>query len=337
MVLITAQGQDAYFSEEKVAIGRNFANKLWNASRLILMNSEDFTPEDLEPELLPYSLADRWILSRLSRTIDSVTESLSQYRFNEAAQTLYDFVWHQYCDWYLELIKPRLYGDDERGRRTVQYVALLGLDGFLKLLQPFMPFITEEIWQKVRDRLKDEGESIVIAPWPVPEKKHFDEQVEQDMETLQRVIVAIRNMRGDMNIPPGQQVRVVISGDGQRDLETIGHFREYILHLAKVENLDVGKGLGKPKNAISAVVGELEVFLPLEGLVDLEVERNRLEREIDRISRQLLTTEKKLQDENFVQRAPKGVVDREREKREDYEANLEKLRRNLKILAVSEN
>ena len=337
MVLITAQGQDAYFSEEKVAIGRNFANKIWNGSRLILLNSEDFVTDDVDPERLPYTLADRWILSRLHRTIEHVTESLTQYRFNEAAQTLYDFVWHQYCDWYLELIKPRLYGDVERERRTVQYVALVVLDGFLKLLHPFMPFITEEIWQRVKYRFNHDGESIVVAPWPARETLRLDDRVEREMDILQRVIVAIRNMRGEMNIPPGQEVRVVISGDGQKDLETIDCFQEYIMHLAKVENLNVGHRLERPKNAFSAVIGELEVFLPLEGLVDLEVERERLEREIDRISQQMVKTEQKLQDENFVQRAPQRVVDREREKREDYRANLEKLERNLKILTLSAN
>ncbi|UCE17401.1 MAG: valine--tRNA ligase [Gemmatimonadota bacterium] len=337
MVLITAQGQDAFFSEEKVVIGRNFANKIWNASRLILMNSEDFKPDGPEPEELSLTLSDRWILSRLHRTVGNVTESLTQYRFNEAAQILYDFVWHQYCDWYLELIKPRLYGQDEQERRTVQYIALVVLDGFLRLLHPFMPFITEEIWQEVKDRVKHQGQSIVIAPWPQAEGRRLDAAVEREMETVQKVVVAIRNMRGDMNIPPGQQVRILISGDGQRDLETIEHCKEYVLHLAKVENLDIGRGVKRPKNACSAVVGELEVFLPLEGVINLEVERKRLELEIDRISGQLENAEKKLQDENFVHRAPQEVVDRERLKREDYETSLKKLHRNLEILTVSKN
>ncbi|MFQ6093028.1 MAG: valine--tRNA ligase [bacterium] len=332
MVLITAQGQDAYFSEERVAVGRNFANKIWNGARLVLLNSQDFSPDDLEPERLPYSLADRWILSRFNRTVESVTESLTQYRFNEAAQTLYDFIWHQYCDWYLELIKPRLYGQDALDRRTVQYVALIVLDGFLKLLHPFMPFITEEIWQRVKQRVKGEGESIVIAQWPLSKEENVDGEAEQEMDTLQKVIVAIRNMRGEMNIPPGQQVRVIVSGDGQREVETVDRYKEYVLHLAKVERLGLGQGLPRPKNALSAVVGGLEVFLPLEGVVDLEVEKTRLAREIARISSQLAQSEKKLQDGNFVRRAPKAVVDRERKKREEYVASLEKLQRNLEII-----
>ena len=337
MVLITAQGQDAYFSEEKVAVGRNFANKIWNAARLVLMNSEDFSPEHLDPHTLPASLADRWILSRLNRTIKEVTASLSHYRFNEAAQILYDFMWHQYCDWYLELTKPRFYGSDAEDRRVVQHVALSVLETFLKLLHPFMPFITEEIWQRVKERLTYSGESIVVADWPVSDEAWIDETIEEEMETLQKVVVAVRNMRGDVNIPPRQKVKVIVSGDGRQEVETIDRFREYVVQLAGAGELECGQGIGRPKNALSAVVDGLEVFVPLEGVVELDVERTRLEREIDRLSRQVALTEEKLQDEHFVQRAPNAVVERERTKKEEFMASLEKLQRNLRMISAVED
>ena len=332
MVLITAQGQDAYFSEEKVAIGRNFANKIWNAARLVLMNSEDFSIDDIDPDTLPYSLADRWILSRLNRTVEAVTGALSQYRFNEAAQTLYDFVWHQYCDWYLELLKPRLYGENAADRKTVQYVALLGLDGFLKLLHPFMPFITEEIWQRVEGRLRGASESIVSAQWPLVHQEQMDGKTEVEMNMLQRIIVAIRNMRGDMNIPPGKRVRVIVSGDGQRELKALSDFKDYVLQLAKVEDLLLGAKVARPKHALSAVVGNVEVFLPLEGVVDIELEAKRLRREIDRMSSLLEGCEKKLSNDDFLTKAPKEVLEGVRKKRDDYGSNLEKLQHNLAVV-----
>jgi valyl-tRNA synthetase len=335
MVLITAQGQDAYFSEEKVAIGRNFANKIWNAARLVLNNTEDFSPEGLRPEALPYSLADRWILSRLNGTIERVTESLSQYRFNEAAQTLYDFIWHQYCDWYLELIKPVLYGPDPEARRTVQYVALKVLDDFLRTLHPFMPFITEEIWQRLKSRIRHQEAGIVVAQWPQIRSEYSDEEAEEEMETLQKLIVAIRNMRGDMKIPPGQEVNILVSGDGRKRLQTVRSHQRYILLLAKVEELHLGERLNRPKQALSAVVDEMEVFLPLQGLVDIELESKRLRKEIDRVNGLLEVCERKLANPAFVEKAPEEVIRGVQKKCGDYTANLEKLKRNFAAITDS--
>jgi valyl-tRNA synthetase len=333
LTALAVQGRDVKLSEDRIEGYRHFVNKIWNAARLVLMNTEDFSLDGLDRNELPLELSDRWILSRLNQTAESVTTSLSGYRFNEAAQTLYDFVWHQYCDWYLELIKPRLYGDDPVGRRTVQYVALQALDGLLRLLHPFMPFLTEEIWQQVKTSVGAKEESITMASWPVSEGALHCPESEQDMELIQKVIMAIRNMRGDMNVPPSKQVRVIISGDGQQSLEKVERFQEHVLRLAKVESLELGQDLARPRQALSALVDGLQMYLPLEGLVDVELEAKRLRKEIGRLEGLLRDCQTKLANQDFLSRAPESVLQGVRKKRDDYAANLEKLRRNLSAVS----
>lgn len=338
MVFITAEGQDAYFSEGRVEVGRNFANKIWNAARLVLMNTRDFDPGDIELDGLNLTLADRWILSCYNRVVERITASLSQYRFNEAAHTLYDFVWHQYCDWYLELTKSRFYRPNNRvDGDTARFVALFVLDGFLRLLHPFIPFITEELWQQFRHEFGQAlPESIVIAKWPEVDERLFDQKAEEQMNTIQAVIDQIRNIRGEINIPLSKRTDVLIKGGEGEALKCLHRNRHYLFDLAKVGSLTVGKDLAKPKISASGVVGDLEIYLPLEGLFDLEVERARLEKEIDRVSKQLEGVRKKLMNEDFLQRAPKEVVEREKKKGKDYQSKLEKLERNLGVVLGSE-
>jgi valyl-tRNA synthetase len=338
LLILSSEGNDINLSESDFEIGRNFSNKLWNAFRFLAMNLRQ---GDLELGRMEevnrlrdqgaLELADRWILSRYHRVVREVTENLDQFRFHEAVSSLYSYFWHEYCDWYLEVIKPRLYeGADETGRRAAVAVALTVLKGLAHLLHPFVPFITEEIFQQVR--LEDESESIVISSWPESDSSYFDASAEDQMKLLQDLIGAIRNIRGEMNVPPNKRADVLIKSGDPEVLRLVEENRPYLEHLAKVQQLTASPSLAKPKKSASAVVNGFEVYVPLEGLIDIAVERSRLEKEIRRLEETLENLDRRLQSLEFRSKAPKEVVEREERKKQDFEANLEKLRSNLASL-----
>jgi valyl-tRNA synthetase len=330
MILITAEGQDAYFSKDKLVIGRNFANKIWNASRFVLMNLEGFDPGRIVRENLPLTLVDRWILSSFERTAAKVTRALQRYRLNEAGHLIYEFFWHQYCDWYLEWVKPRLYGSaPARDRLAAQWVTVTVLEGALRLLHPFMPFVTEEIWQQ----LPHEGDSIMVAPWPEGRPKGQDRKAEVVVEHLRDIIVAVRNIRAEMGVPPARQATVLLRMEDDELLQHIEESRS-LFDLAKVDRVIVGREVEKPKACATAVVKDVEVFVPLEGLIDLQAERQRLQKEVERISGLLEAIGRKLDNEQFVHKAPREVVDRERAKGEALDQQLDKLKQNLEMLSA---
>ncbi len=330
MILITAEGQDAYFSKEKLVIGRNFANKIWNASRFVLMNLEDFDPGQFDRENIQLSLVDRWILSSFEKTAAKVTRSLQRYRLNEAGHLIYEFFWHQYCDWYLEWVKPRLYGSaSPQDRQAAQWVTMTVLEGALRLLHPFMPFITEEIWQQ----LPHQGSSIMTAPWPEGRSKDRDRPAEAVVEHLRDIIVAVRNIRAEMGVPPARQATVLLRIEDDKLLQQMEDNRS-LLDLAKVDRVVMGREVEKTKTCATAVVKDVEVFVPLEDLIDLEAERQRLQKEVERITGLLDTVRRKLNNEQFVRKAPQEVVGRERSKEEELGQQLEKLNQNLKMLSA---
>ena len=330
MILITAEGQDAYFSKEKLVIGRNFANKIWNASRFVLMNLEDYDGSTIDPDELQLSLMDRWILSAFDRTAAKITKALGRYRLNEAGHAIYEFFWHQFCDWYLEWVKPRFYDSaSPEDHQAAQWVTMTVLEGALRLLHPFMPFITEEIWQQ----LPHEGTSIMTAPWPEGRARGRDRQAERVIEHLRDIIVAVRNIRAEMDVPPARKANVLLRIEDQELLQHLEENRA-LLDLAKVDRVDMGREVEKTKTCATAVVKDVEVFVPLEGLIDFEAERDRLGKEIDRISGLLKIIRGKLDNEQFVRKAPKEVVDRERTKQEELSQQLNKLKRNLDMLSA---
>jgi len=330
MILITAEGQDAYFSKDKLVIGRNFANKIWNASRFVLMNLGDFDPSPMSSEDLQLTLIDRWILSAFQRTVARITKSLEKYRLNEAARQIYDFFWHEYCDWYLEWVKPRLYQSEKNGdSETALWVTTTVLDGALRLLHPFMPFITEEIWQQ----LPHQEDSLIVASWPQADRTMRDGESEEIVSHLRDVIGAVRNIRAEMDIPPSRKARVLLKVEDPQILDRLRTNSDYLLDLAKIEELVVEEKVSKPKATATAVVKGVEVFVPLEGLIDLAAERKRLEKEIERISRLLAGINKKLNNEDFLKKAPKEVVKRERTKGEELARRLAKLEENIKSIA----
>ncbi|MFO7951973.1 MAG: valine--tRNA ligase [Bacillota bacterium] len=342
--LVTGQtpGNDQRFRQETVEAGRNFANKIWNASRFVLMNlsgdaEKDNLPERFDPNQLPEGLnrVDRWILHRFNKTVHKTNELLDQYELGEAAKTIYEYLWNDYCDWYVEVSKYYLYQEAEdqesaRDRQRTRSLLVYLLDGVMRLLHPVMPFITEEIWQQLPHR---EEEALVAAAWPeVVKTLHFPKEAEE-FALVQEVIRAIRNLRSQVQLPPGKKAPVIIRATGEKKacLEEEGH---HINDLAFAEPVTVDPELEKPKQALTAIIGEdVEVYLPLEGIVDLDAEIARLEKEVSQLEEEIKKTEGKLNNKNFREKAPAEVVEKEKARREEHETKMQKLQQRLQELS----
>ncbi|MEW6507741.1 MAG: valine--tRNA ligase [Bacteroidota bacterium] len=317
MIYIAPLGQDVLFSTDKCEIGRNFANKIWNAGRFLLMNALNIkVSKELVDEHLDFT--DRWIISRFQKTIKEFTEAINEYEINNAAKIIYSYVWNDFCDWYLELSKFRLYNAADEVKSALLSRAVSLFEEMLKLVHPFMPFITEEIWQLLDERkYKD---SISIQEFPKYYGILVDENAEKNVEFLQNIITAIRNIRGEMNLPPSKLINVML----KTNMINSEHV-SYIKSLVKIDKLTVDANIEKPKTSASAVVKDCDIFVPLEGLIDLKIERTRIEKEITRISGSLEGVKKKLSNEEFVAKAPAEVIDREKTKMSDWKKSLEKL------------
>jgi valyl-tRNA synthetase len=322
LAAFAAQGRDIRLAEERIEGYRHFANKLWNASRFTLMNLESSSLD--EPLPRPVELPDRWILSVSQGVIRQVTEALESYRFNDSANTLYQFIWHEFCDWYVEISKPALYGEDRERRAVKELILAHCLSAILRLLHPIMPFITEEIWQ----HLAVKTGSIMIAPFPEADSTLADPQAEEEMAVIMDVTTGIRNIRGEMNISPAAQMEAVIYGP-ERLLKLLETHRRYVEDLARLSQLTLRQTGERPRMAASAVVHELEIFLPLEAILDFQEESRRLQKEIGKLEPELARTKKKLANEDFLGRAPAEVVAKEREKSERLGAKVHKLQMQL--------
>ncbi|HIB71084.1 MAG TPA: valine--tRNA ligase [Candidatus Marinimicrobia bacterium] len=329
IMLIAPQGQDILFSDERMEIGRNFMNKLWNVSRFLDMAGSDIDAkpvDELEGDNL--DLSDRWILSRLNRTITGVDESFDAYRFNETAKKIYDFTWSDFCDWYVEVIKSRLYGDDVDQKKAAFSVANHVMRGILKMLHPFAPFITEEIWNRLEGTDKDETD-LIVSHWPGVDDKWIDENVEGNFVEIQEVITGVRTVRAEMNVPPGMRADLLIRSDNGQSLKLN---ERLIRDLAKVDDLTIEPDVERPDKSATVVVGKKEMFIPLGDLIDVETEKKRLEEKIYSLDGRLSDVATKLNNQNFVNRAPKEVVERERKKLGDMKENLAKLKQNYTYL-----
>ena len=334
LIMLTSEGQDINLSESKFEMGRNFSNKIWNAFRFIMMNTDkNLIDPDFDPaknwDFRAAELSDRWIISRMQRAVDSVTKSLEAYRFNEALTTFYNFFWHDFCDWYLELIKPRLYQKKNiDARKWTLNLSLWLLKNSMKLLHPVMPFISEEIWQAVRT--ENDAEGIAIAPWPKTRESFQSSEAESEMLFLQELIGAVRNVRSEMNVPPNRKADVILTGLDHSQKGALERNQAYLISLAGVESTTIHQNMQeKPRQAASAVVQGAEIYIPLGGLIDLEKERERLTKEITRLQNLIQQVNRKLANENFVKRAPEEIVRKERAKKQAYESDLEKLQKNL--------
>ncbi|WP_258360959.1 valine--tRNA ligase [Moorella sulfitireducens (nom. illeg.)] len=320
-------GNDLRFHPERLEGTRNFTNKIWNAARFVLLNLEDYKSVPVEPGEL--ALPDRWILSRLNRLIGEVTEGLEAYEIGEVARRLYDFFWGEFCDWYIELIKPRLYGKDQKARQVAQGVVVEVLGKSLQLLHPFMPFITEEIWQ----HLPGKRESIMISPWPRVLPGRDDREAEEAMELIMAVIRAVRNLRSEMNVPPGRTAEVILVAGADKDRQILQRASLYLEVLAAASPVQVKAALSQPPTrAATAVTGGIQVFLPLAGLIDLEKEQARLEKELKNTRDELEKVEKKLAREDFRTKAPAAIVAKEEDKAVELKNKIAALSQRLAFL-----
>ena len=332
------KGQEMRLSEKDIEGSRKFLNKIWNATRFALLNLEDFSPEpgdDLasQTKTLPLKLEDRWMLSRLVRITEDVRSNLESYDFNVAAKGLYEFVWGELCDWYLELIKPRLLGSDSEDKRTAQTVLALALRETLKLLHPFIPFLTEELWQKLPAELGD-AESVMIAPFPKARSEWRDGEAERAMSILQELIGAVRMIRSEMKVPPGVRADVFIRTEHPEVLGLCQEHERFFKDLARVEDLRVGPDVQRPSGAARRVLEYAEVFVPLEGLIDLDKQRDLLLRELEASKEELEKARRRLDNEDFLQKAPKDVVEKEKARAEELQAKIERIEENLSLLGA---
>jgi valyl-tRNA synthetase len=296
------------------------------------MNLEGFDPDSVNPGTVEFSQGDKWILHRLNETARIVDETLSGYRYNESAMALYQFTWSEFCDWYLELSKQDIYNGSPERKLATQYVLWYTLENLLRLLHPFMPFITEEIWQALPGTKATM--TIMQAPYPAPcEHLSFPEDA-ADMERIMAVISAIRNIRGEMEVPPSKQIAVILSCDSEDTQRLMKHNESAIISLARVSDLAIGHNIEKPEDASIQVAGDVQIYVPLKGLVDVAAEEERLLKEIGKIDKEIEMFSKKLESPAFVDRAPVEIVAKERQKLADVngkksvlEESLDKIRK----------
>ncbi len=309
----SSPGQDLRFSFEKVEATWNFANKIWNASRFALMNMEGITFEELDLSG-EKSVADKWILTRLNETIEHVTKLADKYEFGEVGRILYNFIWDDFCDWYIEMAKLPLYGEDEAAKKTTRSILAYVLDNTMRLLHPFMPFITEEIWQS----LPHEGESITVAKWPEVRSELSDKEAANDMRLLVDIIRAVRNIRAEVNTPMSKQVKLFIKAKDENIQGQLEKNRAYVERFCNPSELVISTDVSLDEKAMTAVVTGAELILPLEGLINIEEEIARLEKEYDKLNKEVERVQKKLNNQGFIAKAPAKVVEEERAKEQDY-------------------
>ena len=314
----SAPGQDVRYSTDKMDAAWNFINKIWNASRYALMNVGDLTVDqvDITGEK---TLADKWILTRLNQTIGKVTELFEKFEFGEAGRLLYRFIWDDFCDWYIEMSKETLAGDDEAAKLTTRSILVYVLDNTLRLLHPIMPFVTEEIWQSV----PHVGESLVVATYPTVHPEQMDEQAAEEMEFLMDFIRSVRTVRNEMNTPLSKPINIIAKVSDAAHYAILKENESYIARFSNPEEFVYGEDVEAPSDAVTSVITGAEIYLPLAGLINIEDEIARLEKEAEKLQQEVDRVEKKLSNEKFVAKAPEAVVEAERAKGADYQAQRE--------------
>ncbi|MEE8577785.1 MAG: valine--tRNA ligase [candidate division Zixibacteria bacterium] len=326
LLLATPDGQDPCVGRNTFEIGRNFVNKLYQVSRFVRMRIGEEKPNLQSVDKAGLVIFDRWILSRLERTKTQVNLAFSEYRLNAAAKTLYSFVWEDYCSWYVELIKPDVPGENIRpgSLRVATYV----LGQIVTMLHPYVPFVTEEIYQDLMDDSGSEA-TLTKGPWPTTDSSWTDEDLEESLRQIQEVVTAVRSIRAELNVPPGKKSDLYIRVNTEQFGQLLEKHYQYFRSLIKIETLYCGVDVKKPATSASAVISGAEIFLPLAGLIDVEVEKGRLQKNLDSLRTQLEKVSKKLANSDFLANAPDDVIEREKGKKEDYCERISRLNRNL--------
>ncbi len=325
---LASTGRDVQFDIGRIEGYKNFCNKIWNAARYVMMNCDG---EDCgQDESLPFdrSLADRWIVSRLQEIESDVARCVASYRFDLASQALYEFIWNEYCDWYLELSKPVLWDDNAspEAKRGTRRTLIRVLETWLRLLHPLMPFITEEIWQTVAPLAGKSGPTIMLQPYPVADDSAVDSAANADIEWLKGVIVGVRNIRGEMNIPPGKELTVLMKNGSEEDQRRLTQNAPFLRKLAKLDEVTWLDTTEEAPVAATALVGDLEILVPMAGLIDTEAELARLAKETEKLEKDLKRLQGKLGNSSFIDKAPAEVVEKERDKMQAQEQALQKLK-----------
>ena len=328
---LASTGRDIKFDIGRIEGYRNFCNKIWNAARYVLMNCENEDCGTQNDSTVELSLADRWIISKVQETTEEVTRAVSNYRFDMASQALYEFIWNEYCDWYLELSKSVLWDDDasHEAKRGTRQTLIRVLEIWLRMLHPMMPFITEEIWQSVGPLAGKLGPTIMLQPYPEPNEHDIDLRANEDIEWLKVVIEGVRNIRGEMNIPPGKELSVLLRKGDENDRLRLSKNSQYLRKLAKISHIDWLAADDAVPLAATALAGELEILVPMAGLIDKDAEINRLNREIGKLESDQTRLQGKLGNAAFVDKAPAAVVAKEKDKMHTQRQALETLREQL--------
>ena len=323
---LASTGRDIKFDMGRVEGYRNFCNKLWNAANFVIENTDD-KDTGINGETVELSPVDRWIISALQRTEADVTRHLDAFRFDLAAQTLYEFIWDEYCAWYLELVKPVLWDENapiERQRGTRRTLVRV-LEVILRLAHPFMPFITEEIWQRIKAQAGVSGETLMLQPWPVANESRIDAAAEGDIEWVKQLMLGVRQIRGEMKISMAKRIDIIVANASASDLRRLADFEPLLSKLAKLESVRVlAAGEEAPMSA-TTLVGEMEVLVPMAGLIDKDAELARLDKEIGRLEGEVQRVGGKLSNQGFVAKAPAEVLDKERAKLAEAEQALAKM------------
>ncbi|WP_300330357.1 valine--tRNA ligase [Fusobacterium sp.] len=329
MLYNTSQGQDVHFSEKLLEMGRNFANKMWNVSRFVIMNLEGFDVTKVDKSKLKYELVDKWIFSRLNETAKNVADELDRFQLDEAAKSVYEFLRGDFCDWYVELAKIRLYNsEDEDSKTTAQYVLWTILEAGMRLLHPFMPFITEEIWQII----KTSGETVMLQEYPVCDEKVLDLEVEKSFAYIQEIVSSLRNIRAEAGISPAKFAKVVIKSSNENELKTIEENYKFITKLCNLEEIEYGKDVEKPAQSGFRVAKDSEVYMVLTGLLDIDAEVKKLEAQLEKVSKELEKMNAKLSNEKFTSKAPAHILERDRRIQKEYQDKYDKIMENIKEL-----
>ena len=327
LLLIAPQGLDILFSEDKIEHGRNFMNKVWNSARFVEMNIDDDVDSDLsaisEDSLDP---TDRWILSKLNSTILEVNSSYSSYRMNDAVKSVYDFVYKNFCDWYIEFSKSRFYGDNDKDKIVAQKVCLHVLETILKLMHPYCPFITEEIWSHYNHK-----EMLINAAWPELDKNKIDNKIENELSIVMKLISSIRNIKANFSISPKKEIDLFCKVDDSI-ATVLKSYKIYLERLVKVTNLETGIDIEKPSQSTTIVFDNIEVYIPLKDLIDIDKEMERLNNQIENLNGRLNSINRKLDNQQFVSNAPEEIVAHEQNKKSRYENELKILQNNLNSL-----
>jgi valyl-tRNA synthetase len=328
---MASTSRDINFDVKRVEGYRNFCNKLWNASRFVLMNTEE-QDTGLSGGELELSVADRWILARLQTTLKEFETAFAEYRFDIAAQVVYEFTWNQFCDWYLELTKPILNSSDssDAQKRGTRHTLVNVLESILRILHPIMPFITEEIWQRVvplcRTLPSDQNHSIMTQAFPIQDDSLIDKQVIDDIEWMKSFVLGIRNIRGEMDIPPSKPLAVLLRNANAKDWQRLQNTQAFLGTIARLESINLLEADEEAPASATAFVGEMEILIPMAGLIDKEAELARIARALDKVQKDFERTQGKLSNEKFVSNAPAEVIEKEQAKLTDFSMQIAKLK-----------